>query len=278
MDKLGTILVVDDHEDTCIVIASMLSEEGFSVETFTSGVAARDHIQHATNGRAVGLIILDLIMPGMNGNALNDWVKQYAPHIGVIFITAQKPAPQIPGHRVLSKPITDTKEFVAIVWAALKSASTTAAFSRIESKVDKLVECQAVSQAKIDEAISTMASSIQIIGSTATEARSKAEAAHDVASKARSDLDDTTLTKTIQTEWSKVSPGAKMVFKAASSTMGVVFSLLAMVGTYFASGIKDRVQALLSIQTEVKDRINPALQRIDARLEDISKKQGGKVP
>lgn len=58
-----TILVVDDDEDLCSLVAAVLTEEGYAVETAANGQEALD----AVSRRIPDLIVLDMKMPVMDG-------------------------------------------------------------------------------------------------------------------------------------------------------------------------------------------------------------------
>jgi CheY-like chemotaxis protein len=58
------ILVIDDDADVRNSLADILMDEGYSVCCFANAAEALDHLRR--DGRA-SLIILDLMMPGMNG-------------------------------------------------------------------------------------------------------------------------------------------------------------------------------------------------------------------
>ncbi len=58
-----TILVVDDEHDTLQMIRDLLEGEGYAVLTAESGAVAIETLR----GETPDLIILDLMMPGMDG-------------------------------------------------------------------------------------------------------------------------------------------------------------------------------------------------------------------
>jgi CheY-like chemotaxis protein len=63
------ILVIDDDADIRDSLAEILAGEGYTVRCFANGAEALDHLRH--EGKA-SLIILDLMMPGMNGWAFRE--------------------------------------------------------------------------------------------------------------------------------------------------------------------------------------------------------------
>ena len=60
-----TVLVVDDDSNVCDMISATLGAEGFETVVASNGREALDYL-HGSGGRP-GLILLDLMMPEMNG-------------------------------------------------------------------------------------------------------------------------------------------------------------------------------------------------------------------
>ncbi len=61
------ILVVDDDDDLRETLGELLSEEGYDARCFENGRAALEFLRTADGGAAPRLILLDLMMPEMNG-------------------------------------------------------------------------------------------------------------------------------------------------------------------------------------------------------------------
>jgi CheY-like chemotaxis protein len=65
-DSLRTaILVVEDDVDIAAILRDLLEDEGYSVLHAHDGVAALDLL--TTHSKRIGLILLDILMPRMNG-------------------------------------------------------------------------------------------------------------------------------------------------------------------------------------------------------------------
>lgn len=81
---LSRILIVDDDRDMRTSLADLLSEEGYTVEAYQTGVDALAAVErsHPT------LLITDLVMKGMQGLELLRTAKQRDPHLAVVVITA----------------------------------------------------------------------------------------------------------------------------------------------------------------------------------------------
>jgi CheY-like chemotaxis protein len=100
------ILVIDDDADIRDSLAEILSDEGYTVRTFANGAEALEHLRH--EGTAASLIILDLMMPGMNGWAFRE-VQSHDERLAAIpVITISAVAdldPPWPATPMLCKPV-----------------------------------------------------------------------------------------------------------------------------------------------------------------------------
>ena len=81
------ILVVDDQPDITLTIEIELEEEGlFDVDTFTDPELALSSFKPGKNH----LVILDIVMPKMDGFELYEELKKVDPGIKVCFLTASE--------------------------------------------------------------------------------------------------------------------------------------------------------------------------------------------
>jgi PAS domain S-box-containing protein len=78
----GTVLLVDDEKTIIDVGQAMLKELGYRVLTAGSGQEALD--LYAKQRKEIGLVILDMIMPGMSGGETYDRLKEVAGDVKVI--------------------------------------------------------------------------------------------------------------------------------------------------------------------------------------------------
>ncbi|MFY9943995.1 MAG: PAS domain S-box protein [Desulfobacterales bacterium] len=78
----GTILLVDDEPVILDVVAPMIGKLGYTVLTAGSGPAAL--ALYRTHRAEVALVILDMIMPGMNGGETFDRLKAIDPAVRVL--------------------------------------------------------------------------------------------------------------------------------------------------------------------------------------------------
>jgi len=78
------IMVVDDDHDLRESVAEVLGGAGFAVTQASRGEEALDHLA----GKNFDLILLDLVMPGLGGLELLGRIRDKAPRMPVIMITA----------------------------------------------------------------------------------------------------------------------------------------------------------------------------------------------
>lgn len=85
--KEFTILLVDDREENLISLEEMLSREG---RTFIRASSGNEALRHALKNDTIGLIMLDVQMPGMDGFEVASLLKSNPKtrHISIIFVTA----------------------------------------------------------------------------------------------------------------------------------------------------------------------------------------------
>jgi len=85
LDRKATILVVDDDERTQHMLNSMLRLEGYRVVVASCGSEALEQFDHETPD----LILLDIMMPGINGYDLCQRIRQFS-QIPIIMLTAKE--------------------------------------------------------------------------------------------------------------------------------------------------------------------------------------------
>ena len=80
---MNRILVVEDEKAIADMTRMCLTKNGYLCETASDGTAAADKIEK----NHYDLILLDIMLPDMDGYELIDYIKQY--EIPVIFVTAK---------------------------------------------------------------------------------------------------------------------------------------------------------------------------------------------
>jgi two-component system nitrogen regulation response regulator GlnG len=115
------ILAVDDQTDMLWVLARLLSEQGFAVLTAADGQEA---VQLVKQERP-HVVILDLKMPGVNGMQALEQIKEIAPEVAVIVLTAYGDIPsavqamRLGAYDYLTKPF-DNADLLYTVKRALE--------------------------------------------------------------------------------------------------------------------------------------------------------------
>jgi two-component system response regulator PilR (NtrC family) len=84
MEKKGIIHIIDDEPIIYEVLQDILTSEGYAVEISSNGEEALE--KHSSLN--VDLILLDLLMPGMDGIEVLKRLKKIEPNVVVIIITA----------------------------------------------------------------------------------------------------------------------------------------------------------------------------------------------
>ena len=95
----GHILIVEDEEAIAAFVQTALEREGFSVQWVNNGLAALKAVDTA----APDLIVLDLMLPGLDGLQVCQLVRQREQYIPIIMLTAragQRAKPTGPGRDV----------------------------------------------------------------------------------------------------------------------------------------------------------------------------------
>ncbi len=82
--KKPVILVVDDESDVCEMIVTILYEEGYVIDMANSG---KDAVKKVKDGN-VDFVLLDIMMPEMDGIETLQQIKAVRPDIPVVMITA----------------------------------------------------------------------------------------------------------------------------------------------------------------------------------------------
>jgi CheY-like chemotaxis protein len=113
------VLVVDDDADARTLIARGVTELGHDVVAVESATAAQLELAR----RKPELVVVDLLMPGMDGFALIDWMRA-SPElhdVPVVVVTAKELTPRDRAHlagsvtSVLQKAATSQRDLVSVL-------------------------------------------------------------------------------------------------------------------------------------------------------------------
>jgi len=83
--NLFSVLIVDDNRDFVDFVSLLLTHNGFSVHKAFNGPEGLDALRR----EAIDLVILDVMMPQMDGLAVCREIKQIKPNLPVILLTAK---------------------------------------------------------------------------------------------------------------------------------------------------------------------------------------------
>jgi two-component system nitrogen regulation response regulator NtrX len=97
MTAQGRVLVVDDESGIRFSLKGILEDEGFSVTEAESGEAGLELLD---SGEAVDLVFLDIWLPGLDGLAVLERIRQERPDLPVIMIS---------GHGTIETAVTALK-------------------------------------------------------------------------------------------------------------------------------------------------------------------------
>jgi len=78
------LLIVDDNKGICALLQELFSEEGYVVETASSGEEGLRKVR----AERPALILLDIKMPGMSGIKTLEEIGKLAPEVPVVLMTA----------------------------------------------------------------------------------------------------------------------------------------------------------------------------------------------
>jgi CheY-like chemotaxis protein len=84
MTKTPIIAIVDNDEDGRDLLHILLKSEGYTVQTFTGG----KDLLATFKPKLFGLILMDLVMPDMDGYELSTIVRGQDPSVPLIAVTA----------------------------------------------------------------------------------------------------------------------------------------------------------------------------------------------
>ena len=106
-----TVLLVEDEPLVRELASKMLHEQGYTVLVAANGAEAWRILQGTTEA-TVALLITDVVMPQMSGDALAEQVRRVYPRIKVLFVSGYATDAIVdhgrlnPGMHFLSKPFT----------------------------------------------------------------------------------------------------------------------------------------------------------------------------
>jgi CheY-like chemotaxis protein len=120
---MARVLVADDNRQLVEMLRATLEDAGFDVVAAYSGLAAAALIER----EEVDLLILDVLMPGVSGDAVADLLHELKPHVPVLLMTGDysDQFAQSAGRPWLRKPFTE-QELIHAVGELLPARPDTA--------------------------------------------------------------------------------------------------------------------------------------------------------
>ena len=103
---MTNVLIVEDDEDNLEMFSQMLINEGFSVDGFTDAATALFHFKPDF----YDLVILDYLLPSLNGLQLYNKLREKDESIRAVFLTASQDLLEVENsNEVIKKPIYPSK-------------------------------------------------------------------------------------------------------------------------------------------------------------------------
>ena len=103
MSETANILLVDDEPGMLRYIRTLLEVDEHKVETATTGEEALAHVQ---KGLHPDLVLLDLLMPGIDGLQTLEQLRQIKPGLKVVMLSCVNDTRKVVQAMRLGAPIT----------------------------------------------------------------------------------------------------------------------------------------------------------------------------
>ena len=134
----ATVLIVDDNKGVLDFLLLLLSKHDYTVVGASGGAECLNIVR----SRSVDLIILDVMMPGMDGLQVCQELKKIAPAIPVILLTARDDlvtraaAMDLGVSEFVAKPVNN-RDLLNRVRTQLRSVEWEKANEQVFSKIDQ---------------------------------------------------------------------------------------------------------------------------------------------
>lgn len=109
-ERKRTILVVDDEPEVRKLVAAMVNRYGYDALTADSGEHALTLFKKHQD--SIGLLLTDVVAPGMSGPMLADKLQELQPDLKVLYMSGYDRTQVVQryvvekGHALLTKPFT----------------------------------------------------------------------------------------------------------------------------------------------------------------------------
>ncbi len=138
-ERTARILIIDDDKQICAILSDLVKKEGFEALTAYEGEKALKNIR----SEAPDLVLVDLMLPGIDGMEVLRQIKGLDPELPVVFITAHADprgaVKAIKGgaHDYLIKPF-DNHEVIRVVHRALAERELKLKVRQLSSQISNL--------------------------------------------------------------------------------------------------------------------------------------------
>ncbi len=137
--QTSRILIIDDDKQICAILSDLVKGEGFEATVAYEGEKALKIVRSA----APDLLLVDMMLPGMDGMEVLRQVKDLDPELPVVFITGHADARgavkaiKAGAHDYLSKPF-DNQDVIRVVHRALAERELKLKVRRLSSQVSNV--------------------------------------------------------------------------------------------------------------------------------------------
>jgi two-component system nitrogen regulation response regulator GlnG len=138
-ERTARILIIDDDKQICVILSDLVKKEGFEALTAYEGEKALNIVR----SEDPDLMLVDMMLPGMDGMEVMRQVKEIVPELPVVFITAHADARgavnaiKAGAHDYLSKPF-DNHEVIRVVHRALAERELKLKVRHLSSQISNL--------------------------------------------------------------------------------------------------------------------------------------------
>lgn len=103
--------VVDDEPSVRKAVSRLLRAAGYAVAVYDSAEQLLDHLPHKSES---GCILLDVLMPGVNGLTVQERLERIGSALPIVFMTGSVEPTQVVADNLLTKPVSREKLLDAI--------------------------------------------------------------------------------------------------------------------------------------------------------------------
>ena len=135
------LLIVDDDERICRSLECYLQHEGYCVSSVSDGKAMWQHLEN----NSPDLVLLDIILPGVDGITLARELRVKKPDTGIIMLTGKDDAVdtivglEVGADDYITKPF-DNRQLLARIHSVLRRLSTNNKSNKASDKTAHIIQ------------------------------------------------------------------------------------------------------------------------------------------